>query len=267
VTVCVLTPTYNRAHLLPRLFESLCRQTFDGFEWLIVDDGSTDETRELVAGLDSPFPIQYVRQENAGLKVAWNHGVELVEREHVCVIGDDDWFLPRGLELLTEGWTGLDDRFVSVNARMVTPNGELNGSPLERTLEIDSLSYWYGRGIYGDTIGLARTDIVRRYPFPYAHSRSAPEALAFNRMARRYLTRFLPEPAAVVDYQPDGLSGRSHRDAVADAWPWCVFFWEAFTFPKPLPVSTRAKFGVRCAQFGSRAALHELARRMGRRAH
>lgn len=250
--VTVVTPTYNRAHLLPRLFESLELQTFEDFDWVIVDDGSTDETREVVQGWDPPFPVNYVWQENAGTKVAWNRGVALARGEFVAVIGSDDWYLPDGLGRLVREWDALDERFVSVNGRLVTPDGRTHGPPFAGPLDTDSFSFWYRHKLVGDTIGLARTEIVRRYPFPHAESRGAPEALAFNRTARRYLTRFIDDPIAVADYQPDGLSARTRSEVLAEPRPWLDYYWEALTFPKWVPLATRTKFALNCLRFGVR---------------
>lgn len=253
MNVTVVTPTYNRAHLLPRLYESLQHQSFGDFDWVIIDDGSTDATRELVSGWDAPFPITYRYQPNAGTKVAWNRGVELARGDHVGVIGSDDWYRPDGLQRLVDGWAGLDDRFVSVNGRTVRPDGSLVGPPFRGHIDTDSFSYWYRYKLPGDTIGLARTEVVRRYPFPYATSRSATEALAFNRIARRYLTHFIDAEIAVVDYQPDGLSARTRREVNADPLPWFVYYWEALTFPRWVPLSMRARFAVNCLRFGVRS--------------
>jgi glycosyltransferase involved in cell wall biosynthesis len=252
MSVTIITPTFNRASLLPRLYASLCNQTYTDFEWVVVDDGSTDETRELVTNWQPPFALRHVYQENQGIKVAWNRGVELANGEYIGVIGSDDYYLPEALEILTDEWRGLDDRWASVNARMVRSDGNVNGPPLDRVLDMDSVSYWYRYKLAGDTTGLMRTDVIRRYPFPYAESRYAPQALAFNRIARRYLTRFLPIPVAVVDYQPDGLSATHRNDVIADPEPLFIYNWEALLFPKWLPVATRAKFAANCVRFGSR---------------
>jgi glycosyltransferase involved in cell wall biosynthesis len=255
VDITVVTPTYNRASLLPRLYESLQAQTFANFEWLIVDDGSTDQTRELIEGWEAPFPVRYVYQANAGMKVAWDRGVELARGDHVAVIGSDDRYLPDGLERLVEGWRGLDDGFASVNGRTVTPDGNLNGTAFTGPIDADSFTLFYRHRIVGDTAGLARTDVVRRFPFPYAESHTGPEATAFNRIARRYKTRFLSEPVAIVDYQATGLSARNRAERLADPRPWLLYYWEAFTFPRWVPLRTRAKFGLNCVRFGARRLL------------
>jgi glycosyltransferase involved in cell wall biosynthesis len=262
MSVTIITPTFNRASLLPRLYASLCNQTYTDFEWVVVDDGSTDGTFDLVNGWKPPFTLRYVFQENQGIKVAWNRGVELARGDYVGVIGSDDYYLPEALEILTDEWSGLDNRWASVNGRMVRTDGSLNGPPFERVLDVDSVSYWYRYKLAGDTTGLMRADVLRRYPFPYAESRYAPQALAFNRIARRYLTRFLPTPVAVVEYQPDGLSARRRKEVVADPEPLLVYNWEALLFPKWLPVATRARFAANCVRFGLRTLAARAARRL-----
>ena len=150
---------------------------------------------------------------------------------------------------------------MSVNGRLLRPDGNLVGPPFNGPMDVDSFSFWYRYRMVGDTIGLARTEIVRRYPFPYASSRSATEALAFNRIARRYLTRFIDDPVAVADYQPDGLSARGRSEVLGDPEPWLVYYWEALTFPTWMPLTTRAKFGLNCLRFGARVAVERASRR------
>jgi glycosyltransferase involved in cell wall biosynthesis len=253
--VTVVTPTYNRAPLLARLHESLERQTFTRFEWLIVDDGSTDETREMVLSWNEGLDIRYLQQPNLGMKVAWNRGIEECRTGHVAVIGSDDQYLPSGLETLVAGWEGLDDSFVSVNGRAISPAGQLIGTPFRGTLDTDSFSFRYRHRIVGDTAGLARTEIVRRYPFPLADLRDGPEATAFNRMARSYKTRFLDLPVLIVDYQPDGLTARSRGERLVDPRPWFLYYREALVFPRPIPISTRLRFAANCLRFGVRTVL------------
>ena len=91
-TLTVFTPTYNRAHTLPRLYQSLCAQTSDDFEWLVIDDGSTDGTRDLVAQWkeDDVIPIHYIYKENGGLYTGYNVAYLTIETElNVCIDSDD----------------------------------------------------------------------------------------------------------------------------------------------------------------------------------
>src|SRR2546423_7881993 len=96
----VFTPTYNRAHTLLRVYESLKKQTFDDFEWLIVDDGSTDDTPTLVKQWisDGILTIRYVFQENAGKHVCINVATKLARGRYIATIDSDDWYVPTALE-------------------------------------------------------------------------------------------------------------------------------------------------------------------------
>ena len=108
LTVC--TPTYNRAHTLPRLYESLVRQTSQDFEWLVVDDGSTDNTRELVDGwvAEGRIRIRYVYKENGGKPSAHNLGVRLAAGELFFCVDSDDYLTDNAVELILSAWENAD---------------------------------------------------------------------------------------------------------------------------------------------------------------
>jgi len=87
--VSIITPTYNRAHLLPRVWASLLKQTEERFQWIIVDDGSTDSTHEVVQEFNDPR-ITYVRQQNQGVNEARNRGEQEIAAEYVIYLDSDD---------------------------------------------------------------------------------------------------------------------------------------------------------------------------------
>jgi len=105
----VFTPTSNRAHTLSRVYESLKRQTFRDFEWLIVDDGSTDNTREVVEGWqrEKLFIIRYFWQKNAHKKVAFNRGVLEADGKFFITLDSDDEALPEALDILDRHWCNI----------------------------------------------------------------------------------------------------------------------------------------------------------------
>ncbi len=111
-TITVLTATHNRADKLRRLYESLTLQTYTDFEWLVVDDGSGDDTADVVAALiaEASFPARYIYQENRGRHVALNVGVREAVGGFCAVIDDDDWYAPDGLERLMFHWNALPDK-------------------------------------------------------------------------------------------------------------------------------------------------------------
>jgi glycosyltransferase involved in cell wall biosynthesis len=137
--VTVVTPTYNRARLLPRVHESLVAQTFREFEWLVIDDGSQDETREVVVKMasKSDFAVRYEYQPNSGKHVAINRSVELARGQFHAGIDSDDWFLPSALETFMRFWDSIPvDQFASfsgVAGLRVDPSGEVIGDrfPME----------------------------------------------------------------------------------------------------------------------------------------
>jgi glycosyltransferase involved in cell wall biosynthesis len=107
-TVCVFTPTYNRAYVLPKLYKSLVSQTSHDFSWLVVDDGSTDNTAELVHGWQAEglVPITFIRQENGGKQRATNTGMEHCKDELFFVVDSDDYLVPTAIEQVVEVWQG-----------------------------------------------------------------------------------------------------------------------------------------------------------------
>ena len=98
--VTVFTPTYNRGHLLGRLYESLKAQSDHRFEWLIVDDGSTDDTADIVAPwlAQKELPVTYIRTENGGKHRAINHGISIAHGEIFFIVDSDDWLAPNAIE-------------------------------------------------------------------------------------------------------------------------------------------------------------------------
>lgn len=97
----IFTPTFNRAHTLPRLYESLLKQTDHNFEWLIVDDGSKDDTEEIVKTFsEEHFKIRYIKQENGGKHIATNVGLKSAQGDLFTVLDSDDWFYPDAVEFL-----------------------------------------------------------------------------------------------------------------------------------------------------------------------
>ena len=105
-TLTVFTPTYNRAHTLKRLYDSLCRQTCKDFEWFVIDDGSVDNTRELVQEFidEGVIPIRYIYKENGGLYTGYNTAYANIETELNVCVDSDDYMPDNAVELIVETW-------------------------------------------------------------------------------------------------------------------------------------------------------------------
>lgn len=209
-TFTVLTPTFNRERTLGRVHASLEAQSFRDFEWLVVDDGSSDGTESLVRDRTggSSFPIVYLRQPNRGKHMALNRGVEHARGRFCAVLDSDDWYRPEALERLLAAWASIPEPggFAGVEARCAYGDGSLIGDRLPcQVLDSDMYELRYLHGIRGDTIGMVRTDVLRRYPFPEREG-FVTEARVLNRIAQHHRTRFISEVLAHKEYVPGGIT-------------------------------------------------------------
>jgi glycosyltransferase involved in cell wall biosynthesis len=204
-TFTVFTPTYNRGHTLERVYQSLCRQSFHDFEWLIVDDGSTDDTQERVLAWRqaASFPIVYVRQTNQGKHVATNRAVQRARGELFLTLDSDDSCVPTALERLLHHWKSIPDEartgFSAVTCLCVDETGEVVGSlfPQDPT-DSDSIEIRYRYRVTGEKWGFQRTDVMRQFPFPEVRGeRFVTEDVVWRAISRHYRTRFVNEPLRI----------------------------------------------------------------------
>ena len=211
----VFTPTYNRAYILHRVYESLKAQTYRDFEWLIVDDGSTDNTWELVKQWqkEADYPIRYLYQENNGKYIAWNHGVREAKGELFLCFDSDDACVPEALERFKYHWDSIAENkkedFSSVVCLCKSRKGELIGSKFPQEItDSDYLEIQYKFKVKGDKWGFDKTEVLKRFPFPVIESETLiGEGVVWNALARnKFKTRFVNETLLFKQYLPDGLS-------------------------------------------------------------
>ncbi|MBX5468684.1 MAG: glycosyltransferase family 2 protein [Thermoleophilaceae bacterium] len=270
--ITVLTATYQRAELLPRLYESLRAQTFRGFEWIVIDDGSTDGTRELLERLarDAGFPLRVLVQENSGKHVAINRGVREARGRFCAIIDSDDWYKPHALERMLFRWNeipaGRRGSFANVEGLRVLPDETLAGDrfPAE-TYDSTTFDLGFVEGIGGDTIGMYRTDVLREHPYPEDAGRYVPDAFAWNRISQRYSSRFVNEVWAYVDYQPDGMSNRSRRAWIDAAPGLLAYFRDIASFDRPMPLRLRARSSANVVRYALHAGASPLRELRGTR--
>ena len=213
----VFTPTYQRAVTLPRLKASLEAQSFRDFEWLIVDDGSSDGTEDLVRGWmeTSILSISYIRQDNAGKHVAINRGAREASGELFLTVDSDDECVPRALERLLHHWNSIPPamrpRFSGVSVLAVYADGRMVGEPFPSDVyDSDALTKYFAGVGRGDKWGFHRTDIMRRFPFPEPPGvKHVSMSVAWLAIGREYRTRFVNEPLLIV--HQDAHGERLHR--------------------------------------------------------
>lgn len=213
----VFTPAYNRAHTLPRTYKTLCLQTSKDFEWLIIDDGSTDNTKDIVEGWinDRKIQIRYIRQENQGMHGAHNTAYRNITTELNVCIDSDDAMPEDAVEKIVAFWEShRSDKdnfagFVGLDKDLTT--GKIIGTKFDR--ERTTLQGFYERGGKGDKKLVYRTDIINRYPeYPlFEGERYVGLAYKYMLIDQDYELLTLNEPLVLVEYQQDGSSFNMYR--------------------------------------------------------
>jgi glycosyltransferase involved in cell wall biosynthesis len=233
----VFTPTYNRAHTLGRLFESLKRQSFRDFEWLVVDDGSTDNTEELISGFiaEKPFfEINYIKTENGGKHRAINRGMPHARGELTFLLDSDDWLTDDSLCTVDRVEKSIVDKrgFAGVCGLKCYDEGNAVGQSFEgEWLDITTLER-NRYGILGDKAEVYYTSILREYPFPEIDGEKfATESIVWSRIAHDgYKLRFFNENIYLCEYVEDGLTAQGNLLYARNPKQWGIYINQEYTF-------------------------------------
>ena len=260
----VLTPTYNRAHVIERVYSSLCEQTCQDFEWIVVDDGSTDNTRERVLEWQQQarFPIHYLWQENQHKKTAFNLGVRHASGEWVVALDSDDTLEPNALYGMAQVHDGIAKseraRYIGIIGLCARPDGSIVGDMFPSdVLDATSLDLNFKYKASGEKFGCLRTHVLLQFPFPENVPGFVPESLVWRAIARAgYVNRFVNQVFRVYYDSPDSLShqGRNSaqhalglwllaRDTVMECLPW--FRYAPVSFLMAAARYTRFKLHLR----------------------
>ena len=235
----VFTPAYNRAHTLPKLYESLKRQTFKDFEWLVVDDGSQDNTEQVMAGFiaENPFfEINYIKTENGGKQRAINRGLPYARGELTFLLDSDDWLTDDALEINDGVERALPDgeKFIGVSGLKLYENGDIIG----KTFDGDILDITYlersENGVSGDKGEVFYTELLKKYPFPeFEGERFATERLVWNEMAKDgYKIRYFNKPVQYCEYLEDGLTAGGYKMYAKYPRQWGLAIWQDYHYGK-----------------------------------
>lgn len=212
--ITIFTPTYNRAGTLPRVFHSLMAQTCLDFEWLIVDDGSTDRTEELIAVFQEKarFPIRYYWKENGGKHTAYNKALECANGEWMVCLDSDDMLAEDAVELLCSEM----DRHPELNG-VVAYKTDLSGRYIGdiipenvTALRIPELGLRYhcsGEYVFAYEVGIAR-----RFAFPvFEGERFSPEGVMLDMLGQECVVSVLPKVLMLCEYQNDGYTAQVNK--------------------------------------------------------
>ncbi len=215
-TLTVFTPAYNRAHTIGRTYESLCRQTSKDFEWLVIDDGSTDNTEELVKGwiAEAKIPIRYIRQENQGMHGAHNTAYRNILTELNTCIDSDDFMPEDAVEKIICFWReNGDEKYAGIVGLDQTEDGKIIGAKFPEGMNETTLQGYYAKGGSGDKKLVYRTEVINKYPeYPlFEGERYVGLAYKYMLIDRDYKLLTINAPLVTVEYQLDGSSYNMYR--------------------------------------------------------
>lgn len=208
----ILTATYNRSHLLPRLYDSLRRQSRKDFVWLIIDDGSTDNTQSVVAQwiAEATVNIIYHKKANGGKHTAVNYGMRLVSTELVFILDSDDYIVDDAIQVIgnyQSKYSSISDKVCGFTFHQMT-GGKINGGPFPAPVTIANYHKFQINKWQGDTAQVFFSEILKNHPFPEypGKRRVISEDLIWIDIGMKYPTVYVREIITISEYQVDGLT-------------------------------------------------------------
>lgn len=225
----VFTPTYNRLHTLVRTYKSLCDQTCKDFIWLIIDDGSTDDTLQTVQEWqkqDNGFEIKYIYKNNGGMHTAHNTAYENINTELNVCIDSDDTIPPKGVEKILKKWDEVKNKgYAGIIGLDADFEGRIIGSQFPEGLTESTVSDFYKNGGSGDKKLVYRTEIINSYPpYPvFAGEKYVSLSYKYLLIDQNYKMSTLNEVLCNVEYQNDGSSNTMWNNYLSNPKGWQ--FW------------------------------------------
>lgn len=252
----VFTPAYNRAHTLPRTYESLCRQDCKDFVWLVVDDGSSDNTADLIRNWqeqENGFEIRYLYKENGGMHTAHNAAYEVIHTELNVCIDSDDCLANGAVKKILDKWCAVKDQgYAGIIGLDADLDGNLIGKGFPKGLSETTLTGYYAAGGRGDKKLVYRTDVINQYPpYPvFEGEKYVALAYKYRLIDQDYKLAVLDEVLCNVEYQPDGSSGTMWKQYLKN--PKGFAFWRKVCMRYP---ESKKRLLVDCIHYCSSSIL------------
>jgi glycosyl transferase cpsO len=212
--ITILTPAYNRGHLLGKLYQSLVKQDFEDFEWVIVDDGSSDSTTNIVDKFiqDKKIIISYIKQSNGGKHRALNRGVIESKGELILIVDSDDSLPKNSLSVINRYYLEIKDNPLigGVCGLMAHHDGTIIGERNALSpMDISSIEMRYKYAFTGDVCEVFKAEVLRDFPFPeIENEKFCPEDLVLNRIAKKFKLLFINDVIYYRDYLDGGLTSK-----------------------------------------------------------
>ncbi len=213
----IVTPTYNRAPYLEQCFRSLEAQTNHDFEWILVDDGSTDNTADIVSAFHTDrFPIRFVRKANGGKHTALNASHPYIHGTYVLILDSDDYLTETAVETVLAAW-GRFEQNPEVGIVTFLKGTDVDHpvcAAAEYDVPVEIMRYRRIRYTRTDCCEVIRAELFKRYPFPeFAGERFLAESALWDRVSFTHKCVYQPSVIYICEYLDGGLtkSGRAMR--------------------------------------------------------
>ena len=233
----VFTPAFNRIRTLERTYDSLLKQDCKDFIWLIIDDGSTDDTGSMVREWqtrENGFEIRYIYKENGGMHTAHNTAYENINTELNVCIDSDDMLAPGAVRLILQKWAEVKDAgYAGIIGLDADFDGNIIGKGFPGSLNETTLAGYYANGGAGDKKIVYRTDIIKKYPpYPvFPGEKYVALAYKYRLIDQDYKLAVLNEILCNVEYQADGSSGTMYKQYIKN--PRGFAFWRKVSMQYP----------------------------------
>ncbi len=237
IILTVFTPTFNRVHTLKRTYESLCKQSCKDFVWLIIDDGSSDNTGETVRlwkENDNGFEIQYIYKKNGGMHTAHNTAYANIHTELCTCVDSDDAMAENAVEKILKKWESVNGQeYAGIVGLDADFKGNVIGSGFPDGLAETTLSGYYANGGSGDKKLIYRTDVINSYPeYPvFEGEKYVSLAYKYLLIDQDYRLAVLNDVLCEVEYQADGSSSNMFRQYLNN--PKGFAFWRTVKMEYP----------------------------------
>lgn len=211
----VFTPTYNRGYILSKCYDALVKQTNKDFIWMIVDDGSTDNTKELIDSYikEKKIEIQYVYKNNGGKYTAVNEGIINCKTELFSFVDSDDYYLPNTVQIFLDYWNKYSENNIAgIIGRRCNPDFKIMGNLLEYKSNIVNFTKFSNtKKFIGDTCRMYKTSILKENLYPQINDKFIPENVMLGKIDEKYNVYFLNEALSVSEYLEDGYT-KSYKE-------------------------------------------------------
>lgn len=215
--VTILTPSYNRSYTLKKLYNSLLNQTSKNFEWLVVDDGSSDDTEELLTNFinEKKITIHYIKKENGGKHTAINLGVQKITTEMTFIVDSDDFLTNDSIENICYYYEKYkhDQTICGFSFLRGNLSNDIIGDKYYKDEFISNyIEYRINKKVLGDKAEVYYTDILKKYPFPvYKGEKFLSEDVVWIEIAKKYDTLYINKVIYNCEYLGDGLTANDKK--------------------------------------------------------